>query len=231
MLLVTHIPAHAFASSHTLLCKTTAAKAWEGGEGGRVQSRASSGGVLSLISLPLKQKSCTCECLHVWGRVNIKMWVVTSEIILLGRLSRVCVWGVRVVLKLVNYACNQFHIVWGLCVICVFLYFVFICFPVKSRLWKLYIHPSYGGRGVMYDTWATHHPILRLSQWSNKDSRLISALRINSSRCTGGRCTTCSLRRKQTTGSGTATLGRGSSAGKPPPSVLLDEGMILLGDE
>lgn len=146
-------------------------------------------------------------------------------------LSCVCVWGVRVVLKLVNYACNQFHIVWGLCVICVFLYFVFICFPVKSRLWKLYIHPSYGGRGVMYDTWATHHPILRLSQWSNKDSRLISALRINSSRCTGGRCTTCSLRRKQTTGSGTATRGRGSSAGKPPPSVLLEEGMILLGDE
>lgn len=35
MLLVTHIPAHAFASIHTLLCKTTAAKAWEGGGGGK----------------------------------------------------------------------------------------------------------------------------------------------------------------------------------------------------
>lgn len=86
----------------------------------------------------------------------------------------------------------------------------------------MYIHPS---RGESCH-WATHPLILRLFLWSNKNSCLGSALKINSSIGTGGLCTTWTQRRKQTTGQHTARPDQGSSVGKPL-SVFLHVGTSL----
>lgn len=138
------------------------------------------------------------------------------KIILLGRCASV--WC-RVQVN----AYDQFHMVWGF-VICVFVYlsaYVF-CFLI-SLLLKMYIRPSYGGKNTgPHTNWSwgfSSGPI---------KTCLISALKINSSRCTEGRCTTCSRRQKQTIGRDTAIRGQGSSDGKLPPSVLLEGGMILV---
>lgn len=123
-------------------------------------------------------------------------------------------------------ACDQFQVVW-VSVICVFVYlsaYVFFLFPYKSPLLKMYIHPSYGGKN---DTGPHTDGTWGFSSGPIKTC-LISALKINSSRGTGGHCTTYSRRQKQMIGWDTATLGRGSSGGKLPPSVLLEGGMILV---
>lgn len=95
-----HIYSLTHAFIHTLYSvKLLRLKPRRGRERERVWSRASSGGVLSLISLTLNKKLCRCERLRVWGRVNIKMWVVTSARDYSARpLEQVC--GVRVVCKL-----------------------------------------------------------------------------------------------------------------------------------
>ena len=145
------------------------------------------------------------------------MWVVTSARDYSARpLERVC--GFRFVCKLTMPVTSSLLYLFSVCSSC------FFCFAIKSlHCCKCtFIHR----RGHVW-RWATHQLILRLFQWSNKDSRLISALKMNSSRGTGGRCTTRSPRRTQSTGQRTATRGRASSAGTPPPSVRLEGGMIL----
>lgn len=109
-------------------------------------------------------------------------------------------------------------------------FFHFCCFLLFSRFLTSLsaaanVHSVIvGGKGSC----ATHILIPRPPQWSKRSVCPISALKINSSRGTGGRCTTCSQRRKRRSGCCTATRDPGSSAGKAPPSVLLEEERILL---
>lgn len=67
-----------------------------------------------------------------------------------------------------------------------------VCLPTcriisSSVALLLNVHSSITGESCH---WAKHPLILRLFQWSNKNSGLVSALKINSSIGTGGLCTT-----------------------------------------
>lgn len=152
------------------------------------------------------------SCLHFWLEmcVEASRWMRSCKHQLgLWKCERLfCEASVRACG--VDYSCDQFHVEW-IIVICVLVFLHVVLFPRQLHYCWMYIHPSQGESCHR----ATHPLILRLFQWSNKNSCLASALKINSSIGTGRLCTTWTQRQKQMTGQHTARRGQGSSVGRP----------------